>query len=278
MRTLLAVFAHPDDESFGPGGTLARYASESVSVHLICATGGEAGETGLAESGGGTDLACRREGELRCAASALGLADVHLLGFRDSGMPGSAANDHPEALAQAKTEDVAERVASVMRRLRPQVVITFDPAGGYGHPDHIAIHRATVAAWDFTCSQTPPQRRPQKLYYVAFPHALLRWAIRVMPLIGIDPERVGKNGDINLRRMLAHESPVSARIDVRRFADVKRRAVACHSSQISRSGTFSGRLAGGIARRWLTTETFHRAVPAARRFEPVEKDLFDGVT
>jgi LmbE family N-acetylglucosaminyl deacetylase len=141
-RTLLAVFAHPDDESFGPGGTLAKYAAEGVAVHLICATLGEAGESDTPELGECEDLPCRREQELRCAADILGLAEVHLLGYRDSGMAGSPANQHPRALMQADPDVLAEQVADLMRRLRPQVALTFDPFGGYGHPDHIAMHRA----------------------------------------------------------------------------------------------------------------------------------------
>jgi LmbE family N-acetylglucosaminyl deacetylase len=272
-RILLAIFAHPDDETFGPGGTLARYAAEGVAVHLICATRGEAGESDLDDSGMSEDLGCRREQELRCAAEILGLAEIHLLGYRDSGMAGSAANQHPQALVQADPDALAGQVAGLMHHLRPEVVLTSDPHGGYGHPDHIAMHRATVAAFE----RLPEGERPQKLYFTAFPRTMLRWAVRLMPLLGVDPAAVGKNRDINLRAMLEHELPVTTRIDVSATYDVKQQAAACHSSQLSGPGSFWGRLPRWLVRRMQSTETFHRAWPPVRPGEGVERDLFAGM-
>lgn len=273
-KTLLAVFAHPDDESFGPGGTLAKYAAEGIAVHLICATLGEAGENDTPGLGECENLACQREQELRCAASILGLAEVHLLGYRDSGMAGSPDNQHPRSLVQADPDVLAERVASLIRRLRPQVVLTFDPFGGYGHPDHIAMHRATVAA----CERLPEDERPPKLYFTTFPRTTLRWTVRLMPLFGVNPEAIGKNQDINLRAVLEHELPATTRIDIGDYYEIKQRAGACHSSQLSGPGSFWGRLPRWLVRRWQSTETFHRATPPFRRGERVERDLFVGVT
>ena len=272
-KTLLAVFAHPDDESFGPGGTLAKYGGEGMAVHLICATLGEVGESDISDFGKCEDLACQREQELRCAASILGLTDVHLLGYRDSGMTGSLANGHPRALVQADPDVLAERVADLIHRLRPQVVLTFDPFGGYGHPDHIAMHRATVAALD----QLPEDARPQKLYFTTFPRAVLGWAVRLMPLLGVNPAAIGKNQDIDLRAVLEHELPVTTQIDINTTYDVKQRAAACHSSQLSGPGSLWGRLPRWLVRRWQSTETFHRTAPPFRRNERVESDLFAGV-
>ncbi len=269
-QTLLAVFAHPDDETFGPGGTLARYAAQGVAVHLICATRGEAGESDLDDLGDCEDLACRREQELRCAAEILGLAEIHLLGYRDSGMAGSAANRHPQALVQADPDLVAGQVADLMRRLRPQVVLTFDPYGGYDHPDHIAMHRATIAAFE----RLPGDERPQKLYFTVFSRTTLRWAVRVMPLFGVNPAAAGKNRDINLRAVLEHELPVTTRIDVSATYDVKLRAFACHSSQLSGPGAIWGRLPRWLVRRWQAAETFYRARPASQPGERMERDLF----
>jgi LmbE family N-acetylglucosaminyl deacetylase len=137
--SLTAVLAHPDDESFGMGGTLALYARKGVDIHLICATRGEAGEMDPDCLEGFDSIAERRESELRCAAEQLGITSVHFLNYRDSGMSGSPANQHPQALANAPIADVAQSIAEQIRRLRPQVIITFDPIGGYKHPDHIAI-------------------------------------------------------------------------------------------------------------------------------------------
>lgn len=273
-RTLLAIFAHPDDESFGPGGTLAKYAAEGANVHLICATMGEAGESDTADLDGCgeyEDLACRREKELRCAVSVLGLTELHLLGYRDSGMAGSPDNDHPRALAQADPDTLTEQVADLMRQLRPQVVLTFDPYGGYGHPDHIAMHRATVAAFE----RLPPAERPQKLYFHTLPRTALRWAVRLMPLFGLNPEAIGKNRDINLRAALAHELPVTTRIDIGDYYEIKQQAGACHSSQLSGPGSFWDRMPRWLMRRLQSTETFYRAAPPFQSSAPVERDLFD---
>ena len=273
-KTLLAVFAHPDDESFGPGGTLAKYGAEGVAVHLICATLGEAGESDASDLGECDDLACRRERELRCAADVLGLTEVHLLGYRDSGMAGSPANHHPRALVQADPDVLAKQVADLMRRLRPQVVLTFGPFGGYGHPDHVAMHRATVAAFE----RLPGSERPQKLYFSTFPRTMLRWTVRLMPLFGVNPEAIGKNKDINLRAALEHELPVTTRVDIGNYYEIKQQAGACHSSQLSGPGSFWGRLPRWLVRRWQSTETFCRATPPFHRGGRVERDLFAGVT
>ena len=272
-KTLLAIFAHPDDESFGPGGTLARCAAEGVAVHLVCATLGEAGESDAIALGECEDLACQRERELRCAADILGLKEIHLLGYRDSGMAGSPANQHPRALVQADPAALAEQVANLIRRLRPQVALTFDPFGGYGHPDHVAMHTATVAAFE----RLPMSERPQKLYFTMLPRAMLRWMVRLMPLFGLDPEAIGKNKDINLRAALEHELPVTTRVDIGDYYEIKQQAGACHSSQLSGPGSFWGRLPRWLVRRWRSTETFHRAAPPFRRGERVERDLFSGV-
>jgi LmbE family N-acetylglucosaminyl deacetylase len=270
-ETLLAVFAHPDDESFGPGGALAKYGAEGIAVHLICATRGEAGESNTPELG--EDLARQREQELRCAASILGLTEVHLLGYRDSGMAGSSDNQHPRALVQADPDVLTEQVADLMRRLQPQVVITFDPFGGYGHPDHIAAHRATVVAFE----RLSEDERPQKLYYTTFSRTLLRWLVRLMPLLGMDPEAIGKNRDINLRAALEHRLPVTTRVDVGAYDDIKQRAAACHTSQLSGPASLWERLPRWLARRWRSTETFYRAAPPFRQGERVERDLFAGI-
>ncbi len=233
---LLAVFAHPDDESFGCGGTLARYAWSGAAVHLICATGGEEGSFDPEHLAGYTTLAELRRAELECAAQALGLSSVIMLGYRDSGMPGAPANSHPEALAAQPLEAVAARVTHEIRRLRPQVVITFDPIGGYRHPDHIAIQRATVEA--FHAAGDParfpdglPAYAPQKLYFHTFPRGALRAAVRLMPLFGRDPRRFGRNKDVDLASLAEVEFPIHARIDILPVLAARDAAGACHASQ-----------------------------------------------
>jgi len=233
-RRLLAVFAHPDDESFGPGGTLALYARRGDEVHLICATRGEVGEA-PPDLNGFASVGEMREDELRRAASVLGLKAVRFLGYRDSGMPGSPDNHHPQALTAASLNEVAQPVAGYIREIRPQVVITFDPIGGYRHPDHIAIHRATVEAfrmagdpsWDI--NSLPPYS-PQKLYYSTFSRRFLRGIVRLLPLLGQDPHRFGKNKDIDLASLAESDFPIHATISIREVMRLKEQASACHAS------------------------------------------------
>src|SRR5215813_11421541 len=125
-RTLLVVYPHPDDESFSNGGTLARYAAQGAAVHYACATRGECGTVAPALLEGYADVAALRTAEQECAARALGLAAVHFLGYRDSGMRGTADNNHPAALIQAPLEQVAGQITALIRALRPQVLLTFN--------------------------------------------------------------------------------------------------------------------------------------------------------
>ena len=278
MKSLLAVLAHPDDESFGPGGTLALYAHKGVDVHLICATRGDVGALPPDMQLNAEETARLREDELRCAAEELGLSSVHILGYRDSGMSGSNDNHHPEALAAAPVAEVAGKVAALMRQIRPQVVITHDPIGGYRHPDHIALHKATVAAFFSVREETgatsaPRNSRPQKLYYQTFSRRFLRFIVRLMPIFGQNPREFGQNKDIDLQEIINVDYPIHARIDFRSVAESKEKAHTCHQSQ---QGPSSGGLPGFLMRLFTGPETFTRAYPPASD-KLKESDLFDGV-
>ena len=275
--TLLAVLAHPDDESFGMGGTLALYAARGVDVHLVCATRGEVGEVAPELMEGFESIAKRRESELRCAAGVLGLAGVHFLGYRDSGMPGSADNSHPQALAAQPLNEVAAKVVRYIRELKPQIVLTFDPIGGYRHPDHIAIQRATVHAFEQAgnaefAADSLPTYSPERLYFHKMPNGLLKFAVKFLPLIGKDPHKFGSNGDIDLVPIAEVDFPTHARIDIRPVLKKKEQAGACHASQ------GGGRMGGGFIRLLIRlfsgTESFMRAIPAGVEEEKVAKDLF----
>jgi LmbE family N-acetylglucosaminyl deacetylase len=271
------VFAHPDDETFGAGGTLALYARRGVEVHLVCATRGEVGEA-PPDRKGFASIGEMRESELRCAAAILGLAGVHFLGYRDSGMPGSPDNTHPRALASAPLPEVARAVAGFIRQLRPQVVVTFDPVGGYRHPDHIAAHRAAVEAFRLAPNgeefpEGGPPYSPQKLYFHTFPHGFLRWAARLLPLIGQDPHHFGRNRDIDITALSDVDFPIHARIDIRPVIAIKQKASACHSSQgggrLTGISRFLERMVGGV-------ETYMQAYPQPPPMR-IERDLFAGV-
>lgn len=276
---LLAVLAHPDDESFGMGGTLALYARKGYEAYLVCATRGEVGEMDPEYLTGFNSIAERREHELRCAAGKLGLAEVFFLDYRDSGMPGTPDNQHPQALAAAPLEEVTARVVHYIRQLQPQVVLTFDPIGGYRHPDHIAIHNATVRAFQAAgeASYHPddlPPFSPQKLYFHTINRTFLRLAVRVMPLFGKDPHKWGRNGDIDMVSLAIEDFPVNVVVDYTPVSEIKRDASLCHASQ-GGAGMASGFM-GWVMRLIGNKETFMRAYPpAAPGFK--EKDLFEGI-
>lgn len=268
QKTILVVLAHPDDESFGMGGTIAYYAARGVDVHLACATRGEAGTVDPEFLVKYKTIAELREAELACAAQALGLKSVTFLNYRDSGMAGSADNQNAQALVQAPLEEVAGRIVAQIRRLRPQVVVTFDPVGGYHHPDHIHVHKATMLAFQAAGDaakypEAGQPYQPSKLYYTALNRRRLRWLVRWMRLLGKDPSKVGRNKDIDLT-MLARDAdtPPHVSINYRKEQKQKAQADACHASQLG--GRFSRfslwDLYYLIAGR---TDSFTRALPPA---------------
>ena len=279
--TLLTILAHPDDESFGMGGTLALYARRGVKVHLVCATRGEAGGVDAKYLEGFSSIAERRESELRCAAGILGLSEVHFLDYRDSGMPGSPDNVHAQALAAAPLEQVAAKVAHLMRALRPQVVLTFDSVGGYKHPDHIAVHKATVKAFSLAADASfradLPPHQPQKLYFHIFPKRWLKFAVTVLPILGKDPRRFGKNQDIDLMDIVqSGDFPVHARINYHSVLKEKDAAAACHLSQLDGASLRQGPLRW---MQWLLArhDLYMRAFPPPVKGK-IENDLFAGVS
>ncbi len=234
-KVLLSVLAHPDDESFGMGGTLAKYAGQGVDVHLICATRGEAGEVDPEYLEGYSSIADLRVHELNCAVKELGIEMVHLLDYRDSGMVGSVDNKNPQALINAPLDQVASEVTDIIREIKPQVVLTFDPIGGYRHPDHIFIHQAATRAFelagDSSYQGNYPPYQPAKLFYHTIPRYFIRFNVRLLKLLGKDPSKYGKNKDIDLTQMAVDEFPVHARINYFEYKDKKAAAAGCHASQ-----------------------------------------------
>ncbi|MCJ7432768.1 MAG: PIG-L family deacetylase [Anaerolineales bacterium] len=279
-KTLLAVLAHPDDESFGLGGTLALYARKDCDVYCVCATRGEAGTIDPAHMQGFDSIAELRESELRCAARHLGLKDVFFLGYRDSGMPGTEDNQHPDAQVNHSIDEVAGRVVKYIRELKPQVILTFDPIGGYKHPDHIHIHSATKLAFEKAddASFHPESGSPFKplaLYYQVFPRWFLKLATRLMPLFGKDPTKFGSNGDINLKEFAEVDFPVHVRLNIRSVAEIKKQAGACHASQ--GGGRMLRGLMGFVSRMFGEHEDYMRAYPPVNENMKMKHDLFDGV-
>lgn len=279
-KTLLAVLAHPDDESFGLGGTLAYYGNKGYDTYYVCATRGEAGTVDEEHLKGFKDTAEMRTAELMRAAKALGLKEVFFLGYRDSGMPGMDANQHPNAQINHPIDEVAGLVVKYIRELKPDVVITFDPVGGYKHPDHIHIHKATVLAFDKANDaafhpEAGAPFKPSALYYQVFPRWFLKMATRFMPIFGKDPTKFGRNGDINLKELAEVDFPVHVRLSTRSVSEQKNQASAAHASQ---GGMQMRRgLMGFVSRMFGEREDFMRAYPPVEERYKMECDLFDGI-
>jgi LmbE family N-acetylglucosaminyl deacetylase len=279
-KTILAVLAHPDDESFGVGGTLALYAHKGYDTYYICATRGEVGTVDPEHMKGFSSIAELREAELRCAAQHLGLKGVFFLGYRDSGMPGGEANQHPDAQINHSIDEVAGRVAKYIRELKPDIVLTFDPIGGYRHPDHIHIHQATVLAFEkaddasFHLESGSPFK-PRALYFHTIPRGLFKFGVGMLRLFGKDPRRWGRNNDIDLVSLAEADFPVHVRIDYRAVADRKDKASACHASQ--GGGQMRRGFVGIFFSLFSGAETFMRAYPPVNGNFKRRKDLFEGM-
>lgn len=278
-RRLLISYAHPDDESFGLGAAIPKWIDDGVDVYLICATNGDVGYVPEALRGKYATVAELRLSEMDCARQHLKFKDVFMLGYRDSGMTGSETARHPDCLAYCwrhHPERVAADVVDVMRRVKPQVVITFNRYGGYGHPDHIAIQRVTARAFEFLREDAAGDGgySPQKLYYAAYPKLTLRMRIWQARLKGQDPRRMGINQDIDTLKSLEHIEPVHARISIAPYLDVWEKASRCHASQGGGRVTRTSRL---LRRLLYSKQGFTRVYPTPNHSRVDEDDLFANV-
>ena len=254
---LLLIFAHPDDESFACAGVMAAATARGVPVTLISATRGEAGKSGIPQLDTPEILGAVREQELRAAAAAVGVVDVRFLDYRDSGMAGTPENDDPRAFVRAAEEDVVAKLVVHLRAVRPATVITFGPDGIYGHPDHLAVHRATVAAVHAAADPRclPADGAPWQiaaLYFIAaVRERLLAMADRPDgPFRDLSPEQRDKIG--------TPRAEITTVVDIAPYRDAKRRALTAHRTQTGEGGP----LAGIPEEQWnitLSREHFVRA-------------------
>ncbi len=276
QRKILVVTAHPDDETFGMGGTIARYTREGVQVSVVCATKGEAGEADPQYLSQYPNMAALREAEMTAAMKELGVEDWFFLGYRDSGMPGSEDNTHPNAFIQSPLEKAGFEIARYIRSIKPDIVLTFDPMGGYGHPDHIHTYRAVMQA--LKIAKDPlvdiddlTVYHPAAVYLHTFSRKTMRIVVKMMPLFGLDPARFGKNADIDFRKILEEDFPIHARIRYKRVAAIREAASACYRSQ--GGDRQSGYFIGWLLRILNASETYMQCYPQ----EPprrIKNDLF----
>jgi LmbE family N-acetylglucosaminyl deacetylase len=236
--TLMAVHAHPDDESSSTGGVFARYAAEGIDTVLVTCTNGEYGDGPghLKPDEEGHDpqqVAKTRLAELDVAVEELGIAHLEVLGFHDSGMDDWRFKHDDDAFAQLPVEEGVRRVVALFEEYRPDVVVTYHDNGGYNHPDHLQAHRVTVAAYEQTAI-------PSKLYFIA--RRRRDWDRMRAALLerGIDAPTPLQHLDAEQRRqweerMAAVEQLITTTVDTSAVAERKRRALAAHASQLDES-------------------------------------------
>jgi N-acetyl-1-D-myo-inositol-2-amino-2-deoxy-alpha-D-glucopyranoside deacetylase len=292
-RSLLLVHAHPDDEVLGSGATMAKYAAEGAHVTLVTCTLGEEGEILVPElahlaSDRDDGLGDHRIGELTEAMKALGVTDHRFLGgpgrWRDSGMMGTASNDRPDCFWQADLDEAAGELVRVVREVQPQVMVTYNENGGYGHPDHLQAHRVAIAAFEAAgdASRYPDAGepwRPSKLYYLALPQSLLRQGFEAL-------KEMGEEAPFGVTSIeeLAFGDPdetVTTQVDARDYLEAKVGAMRAHATQIAVDGPFFA-LSNNIGQRAFGYEHFRlvrgERGPGVDDGQPwTERDLFAGL-
>ena len=275
--TLLAVHAHPDDESISTGGVLAKYAAKGFRTVLAYGTAGEAGDILNPEFVApkhGLDIKEIRSIELAAAVKVLSVGAVYFLGYRDSGMAGSPENGHPQAFAQADIREATARLVEIIRRVRPQVIVTYNEKGTYLHPDHIMANRVTLRAFQasadarFEIGEALAPWQPSKLYYTAIPLARIRRMYQIVQERGeepgFDPDVIGTS-----------EDKISTVVDVREWLSKKLEALNCHQSQMNPNSVIR-RMSEQFREEAMGYEHFQcvQGCPAA---DTKETDLFEGL-
>ena len=293
MRSLLLVHAHPDDEAINNGATMARYVAEGVRVTLLTCTLGEEGEVLVPElaqlaADQADQLGGYRISELTAAMAALGVTDHRWLGgagrYRDSGMMGTPANENPRAFWNADLEDAAAHAVAVVRELRPQVLVTYDENGGYGHPDHIQAHRIAMRAVE---AAADPDFHPElgepwqvaKVYWCAMPRSVIQQGIEALASMGESSPFAGL-GDIEEVPFVVPDDAIAAAVDGRAYAAHKDAALRAYPTQITVDGPFFA-LSNNLGQEVLGTE-YYRLVrgergPAGNNPHGWEDDLFAGL-
>jgi len=272
-KRLLGVFAHPDDEGL-ISGTLLHYNASGAETGLICATRGEVGEISDPSLATPENLGQVREEEMHAAADTLGVHNLWFLGYRDSGMVGTPENDDPRSLVQASAADVVGKLVEIIRQFRPQIMITFDETGGYGHPDHIAIYRYTTSAFHAAADgvlypELGPGHSISKLYYTSYARRqvlmMADWLEEQTypnPFKDVDPHTLGLPDD-----------QINAVLDVERWYDTKARSWAMHRTQMS-PNTGMAHMPAELLRKWRSTEYYQLATSRVGPDVVGENDLF----
>ncbi len=269
MSTLLLVHAHPDDEAITTGGVMMKARQDGHRVVLVTATRGEVGEIhNMDEKATRPHLGEVRTKELENAARILGVNRGEFLGYRDSGMVGTADNDHPESFHQAPLDEAATRLAAILREEKPDVVVTYGEDGIYGHPDHVKAHLVTKAALDAMLRSSQPWT-PKKLYYAAIPRSLMQAFIEQMP-------EEARRQETGITIVGTPDELITTKVDTSDFVDRKREAFAAHVSQ-NDSNSWFATMADQVYRLAFGTEYYRLARGKLGSALP-ETDLFAGIS
>lgn len=280
-RTIVAVHAHPDDECISTGGILARYGAAGIRTVLVTCTRGEVGEISDPTLATPDNLAKVRARELAESVRILGIQRAIQLGYRDSGMVATDDNQHPECFHLANLDDATARVVRVLREERPDVVVTYDENGNYGHPDHIKAHQVAVAAFAAAGDATRfpeagPPWSPKKLYFAVFPRsAMVRFGERLREA-GIEvPFGPREDTEEGQPRLGVADDRVTTVVDVSAYVPQKRAALAAHRTQMGPDSFFM-HLPAELFAELSSRERFQlgagRAAPSG-----METDLFAGL-
>ena len=287
---LLSVHAHPDDEASKGAGTVARYVAEGVHATLVCCTGGEAGEVlnpAMDRPDVHENLAAVRQAELEASVAIIGFQTLDMLGYRDSGMPDSEENADPRCFARAPLDEAVGRLVAIIRRDRPQVIITYgDDQQGYPHPDHLRVHEISLVAWD---AAGDPDRfpdagepwSPSKLYYSAWARARFLAMHQGFLDAGLESPF-----DQKWFERPSQDHRITTQVDVRDFYAARSGALKAHATQIDPASPFWFGLPDDVVAGlypWEDYELARSRVPsalaAADRAEgaELETDLFAGL-
>jgi LmbE family N-acetylglucosaminyl deacetylase len=269
--TLMAVHAHPDDEATGTGGVLARYAAEGITTVLVTCTDGGCGDGpgGVKPGEEGHDpaaVAAMRREELEAACAALKVTHLELFDYADSGMMGWATNDAPGSFWTTPVDVAAERLAGLMRQYRPDVVVTYDENGFYGHPDHIQAHRITMAAVELTAGGPGS---PAKVYWTTAPRSKMEQFGEVLRELGVEFEEPEEMPEIGLP-----DDEITTWVDTTAFGAQKFDALAAHASQ--GENIFFLKMGREKFTELMGLETFVRVRDTTGAPVP-ETDLFSGL-
>jgi N-acetyl-1-D-myo-inositol-2-amino-2-deoxy-alpha-D-glucopyranoside deacetylase len=268
MATLLLVHAHPDDEAISTGGVMMKARADGHRVVLVTATRGEVGEIyNMDEATTRPRLGEVRTKELEAASRILGVNRGEFLDYRDSGMVGTADNENPKSFHQAPMAQAAAKLAAILREERPDIVVTYDADGTYGHPDHIKAHLVTNAALDLLAKEG---WHPAKLYYTGIPRTLMQQFMEALPE---DAQRQEREGSIQIPG--TPDELITTQVDVSEYVDRKREAFAAHVTQNDPNSWFTT-MADQIYRLAFGTE-YYRLARGKPGSELPEKDVFAGI-